>query len=139
MFAADREDHKERESQSSFESRRVDARGLAQFLKEQRYRFVLHMASWYHKARRLTTDDRRSPHELAKKELWKDNPLSPCMQRWLYEAEAGPYNALHLQKGEYEGSATKATETRIIGETSEDTLGSIENREEFISSSLRHS
>ena len=128
MFAADKENHKERESQSSSESRRVDARGLAQFIKEQRYRFVLHMASWYHKARWLTTDDRRSPHELAKRDLLKDSPLCPCMQRWLYEAEAGPYNALHLQKGEYEGSATKATETRITGGTLEDILGPIKTR-----------
>ena len=137
MFAADREYRKESESQTSSEGRRVDARGLAQFIEGQKYRFVLHMASWCCKARRLTTDDRRSPHGLAKKDPWKDSPLCPCMQRWLCEAEAGPYNALHLQKAEHEGSKTKATETRITGGILEDILGYIETREEFFCPSLR--
>ena len=128
MFAADREDHIERESQSSSEGRRVDARGFAQFVKGQRYRFVLYIKSWCHKARRSTAVDRRSPHGLAKQDPWKDGSFCPCMERWLCEAEAGPYNALHLQKGEYEGSATVATETRNTGGTLEDILGSIETR-----------
>ena len=60
------------------------------------------------------------------------------MHRWLCEAEAGPYNALHLQKGENEGSATKATETGITGGTLDDILASIETKEQFLCSSLRH-
>ena len=86
------------------------------------------MASLCYEARRLTTDDRRSPHALVKQDPWKDSPLSPCMQRWLYEAEAGPYNALHLQEEESEGSKTNAVETRITGGTLDDILGSIETR-----------
>ena len=39
MFAADRENHVKGESQASSEARRVDARGLEEFIKEQRYRF----------------------------------------------------------------------------------------------------
>ena len=50
------------------------------------------------------------------------------MQRWLYEAEAGPYNALHLQKAESEESKINAVETRITGGTVDDILGSIETR-----------
>ena len=128
MFAADRENHVEGESQVSSESHRVDAREIVEFIKEQRYRFQWQIASWYYKARRLTTDDRRSSYGPAKQDHWKDIPFCPCMQRWLYEAEAGPYNALHLQEAEYEGIKTNAAETRITTGTSEDILSSIETR-----------
>ena len=110
MFAADREKQIERESQASSEDHHVDARGLEEFIKEQRYRFQLQVAFFTYKERWLTTDERRSPHGLAEQDPWKDFPFCPCMQKWLYEAEAGPYNALHLQKAEYEGSKTNAAE-----------------------------